>query len=332
LLIAAIIVFGSLWAIVKSLFVRVRDEDPGAKLDLSEHPRLRATLDEVADRIGTRTVDAVYVTPSAEVAVFERGGMLRQLRGHGERCLVLGAAVLDRMRVRELKAILAHEYGHFRNADTAGGGFALAVRRSLLTMAMHLARAGAASSFNPAWWFVRGFYAIFLRVSQGASRLQELLADRWAAFAYGSQAFADGLRHVIDRGVRFDAHLSATLGEIVPKKAPLGNIYSFVPASPVSPVKIDEAVATIMNRPASPSDSHPRPADRIAWITKLAAPERSDSGEQNAGEAWGLFADRAEIERRMTALVRTRLAVRGIRILPPAEERAREQPPARDIS
>ena len=61
--------------------------------------------------------------------MFERGGVLRQVRGKSERCLVLGAAVLDGMRVRGLKAILAHEYGHFHNEDTAGGGFALAVAR-----------------------------------------------------------------------------------------------------------------------------------------------------------------------------------------------------------
>ena len=236
-LIAAILVLGSLGSIAKSLFVRARDEEPGEKLDLAENPKLCAVLHEVAGRIGTRPVDSVYLTPSTEVAVLERGGMLKQVSGKSERCLVLGAAVLDEMRVRELKAILAHEYGHFRNEDTAGGGFALAVRRSILTMAMHLVRNRAASRLNPAWWFVNGFYSIFLRVSQGASRLQEVLADRWAAFAYGSEAFAHGLRHVVERSVRFDAHLRATLDEIVPKKEPLTNVYAFVPKEPVAPDK-----------------------------------------------------------------------------------------------
>jgi Zn-dependent protease with chaperone function len=315
-LIGVVVVCGSLWAIGKSLFVRAREEDPGDKLELDEHPALRALLDEVADRIGTRPVDSVYVTPGAEVAVFERGGMLRQLRGRGERCLVVGAAALDGMRVRELKAILAHEYGHFHNADTAGGGFALAVRRSVMTMAVHLARTGAASALNPAWWFVRGFYVVFLRVSQGASRLQEVLADRWAAYAYGSDAFARGLRHMIDRSVRFDAHLAATLGEVVQKKEPLANVYSFVPTTPVSAEEIDEAVTTAMNRPASPSDSHPRPADRIAWVTKLAAPPQQEAVD-DSNEAWALVADREALEERMTAIVRARLARRGIRVLAP---------------
>ena len=73
-LIAVVVVCGSLWAIAKSVFVRTRDEEPGDNLQLGDHPRLRAVLDEVAHRVGTRPVDSVYVTPGAEVAVFERGG------------------------------------------------------------------------------------------------------------------------------------------------------------------------------------------------------------------------------------------------------------------
>jgi Zn-dependent protease with chaperone function len=312
-LIAVVIVLSTLWAIAKSIFVRSKDDDPGDKLALSEHPQLRAVLDEVAARIGTRPVDSVYVTPGTEIAVLERGGLMRQLRGKSERCLVLGAAVLDGMRVRELKAVLAHEYGHFHNEDTAGGGFALAVRRSLVSMALHLARAGTASNLNPAWWFVKGFHAVFLRVSQGASRLQEVLADRWAAFAYGSEAFARGLAHVVERSVRFDAHIAATLNEIIPAKQPLANLYGFVPKEPIDGKEIDEVVASAMNRAASPYDSHPPPADRIAWVERLTA-EAPPETAADVGPAWALLSNREAIEKRMTDEVRTRLAKRGIRV------------------
>jgi Zn-dependent protease with chaperone function len=313
LLVAFIITIGSVGAIGRSLVAGRKDEDPGEKLSLSDHPRLRAVLDEVAARIGTRPVDSVYVTPGTEIAVLERGGLLRQLRGKSERCLVLGAAVLEGMRVRELKAILAHEYGHFHNEDTAGGGFALAVRRSLLTMAMHLVRGRAASNLNPAWWFVKAFHAVFLRVSQGASRLQEVLADRWAAFAYGSEAFSRGLIHVVGRSVRFDAHIQATLGEVVPAKQPLANVYSYVPKEALDPKKVEEAIEEAMSRAASPYDSHPRPADRIAWMTQIAAAGPAESAE-DIEDAWSLLSQREVIEKRMTDEVRARLAMRGIRV------------------
>jgi Zn-dependent protease with chaperone function len=182
-------------------------------------------LDEVAGKIPTRPVDNVYLTPGTEVAVIERGGASRRVRAQRtERCLILGAGVLEGMRMKELRAILAHEYGHFQNEDTAGGGLALAVRRSILNTIVHLAKNGAATWYNPAWWFIRGFFNLFLRISQGASRLQEVLADRWVAFTYGSEAFEQGLRHIVEREIRFLAVADRAIKELTVLRAPLMNL------------------------------------------------------------------------------------------------------------
>src|SRR5262249_32834904 len=153
----------------------------------------------------------------------------RRLRGSTERCLILGAGVLEGMKLRDFEAILGHEYGHLRNADTAGGGFAISVRRSMLLMILGLAHGGAATWYNPAWWFLLGYQRVFLRVSQGASRLQEILADRWAAIAYGSAAFERGLTHVISRSVEFAAHANRAIDEVAATKRPLGNLYRYEP-------------------------------------------------------------------------------------------------------
>jgi Zn-dependent protease with chaperone function/Flp pilus assembly protein TadD len=308
-IILVIIAFGSLAAIAKSIFVRVRDEEPGLALDLAANPKMRATLDEVAARIGTRPVDRVFVTPFTEVAVFDRGSLGAQLRGASDRCLILGAGVLDGMRLRAFKSVLAHEYGHFHNEDTAGGGFALAVRRSLLAMTKQLVVRRAASALNPAWWFVRGFWRAFLGISQGASRLQEVLADRWAAFAYGSLAFEEGLRHVVERSVRFDAHLGATLDEVVKTKSALPNLYAFAPVAPATQEAVDAEIAKALGKKPTPFDSHPCPEDRLTWIRALASDGVGEGGVED-GDAWSLFADRAAIEAMMTSEVRTRLKTR----------------------
>jgi Zn-dependent protease with chaperone function len=223
------------------------------------------------------------------------------------------------MRLRAFKSVLAHEYGHFRNEDTAGGGFALAVRRSLTAMAIELARTRLASPLNPAWWFVRGFGRAYFGISQGASRLQETLADRWAAFAYGSAAFAEGLRHVVERDVRFSAHVEATLDEVVKQKLALPNLYAFVPATPKDGSTVDSAITKALEKIPTPYDSHPRPADRIALVMSLAVAEPAPAGEGEEDEdVWALFADRSAVEGEMTAEVRARLArVRGVVV--PAE-------------
>ncbi len=314
-IIIAIIGFGSLVAIVKSVFVRPNDEDPGLVMDLAANPKMRAALDEVAARIGTRPVDRVFVTPFTEIAVFDRGSLGAQLRGSHDRCLILGAGVLDGMRLRAFKSVLAHEYGHFHNEDTAGGGFALGVRRSLFAMTMQLVQRRVASKINPAWWFVRGFWRAFLGISQGASRLQEVLADRWAAFAYGSRAFEEGLRHVIERSVRFDAHIGATLDEVVKTKSALPNLYAFAPAAPAPQSDVDKAIAEAFGKKPTPFDSHPRPEDRLAWVRALAF-EGAAPAPGDDEEAWSLFADRVATEGQMTAEVRARLQARRGVIVP----------------
>jgi hypothetical protein len=236
----------------------------------------------------------------------ERGGILRQLAGRNERCLILGVGVLEGMRLGPFKAILAHEYGHLSNQDTAGGGFALAVRRSLVAMAHGLAATGAAAWYNPAWLFLNGFYRVFLRISQGASRLQEILADRWAASIYGAIAFEQGLRHVIERSIRFEALASATLKEVVEAKGVLPNLYQYRPTAPPAEEEIQKAVQVALSRPPSPYDSHPSPVDRFAWVRALPT-QGTGSAIPDDGDAWDLFSDRTATEVEMTATVRRNL-------------------------
>jgi Zn-dependent protease with chaperone function len=313
-LFVVVVTLATLWSMLKSVFVRAKDEDPGQRLDLRAHPKLRFLLDEVARRVGTRPVQNVYLTPGTDVAVMERGSMFGQLRGSAERCLILGVGVLDGLRLGPFKAVLAHEYGHFSNRDTAGGGVAIGVRRSLVAMAQCLSENGAGAWYNPAWLFLNAFFRVFLRISQGASRLQEILADRWAAFTYGSDAFEEGLRHVIERSVRFDARAHATLSEIVARQQPLANLYSHVPTSPMAEDQLAKAVAEALDRPPSVYDSHPSPAERTRWVRALAAKGGAASPD-DAAPAWSLFSDRDWIERQMTRHVKALvLRSQGIRI------------------
>src|SRR5262249_47317632 len=154
-------------------------------------------------------------------------------------------------------------YGHFSNRDTAGGGFALGVRRSLHQMAFGIARGGAAGWYNPAWLFVVAFDRVFLRISQGASRLQGILAGRWAAFAYGSSRFIEGLRHVIEQDVRFNRHVEALVGRLAVEKKPLTNLYDYPPAVFDSTPEVDKAIDELIHRQPSAYDSHPSPANRF---------------------------------------------------------------------
>lgn len=312
-IIAVVIVGVTIWSILKSLFVRASDEDPGNKVDLAVEPRLRQLLDDVAARIGTRAVDNVYLTPGTEVAVMERGR-----KSPKERCLILGVAALDGLAMRQFKAVLGHEYGHFTNRDTAGGTLTYSVRNSLIATATGLAEGGAAAWYNPAWLFVNGFNRVFLRISEGASRLQEVLADRWAVFAYGASAFESGLRHIVERGVRFDAHVGVTLKEVVDAQVPLANLYTYTPSNAVE--DLTEAIEQAMSRKSSAYDSHPSPNERFELVRALPH-DGSERSDDDLSPAWSLFTDPLGVQQTMTAQVRENVRANyGVEIAAPVQE------------
>jgi hypothetical protein len=73
----------------------------------------------------------------------------------------------------------------------------------MMNFAIALACSRQAVPWNVAFQFLRFYHFLFRRISHGATRLQEVLADRAAAGLYGAQAFEEGLRHVVRRQVEF---------------------------------------------------------------------------------------------------------------------------------
>ena len=313
-LIAVILLVVTLWAMLKGLLARGERSDPGDRLEEKDAPEVFSLLREVASKLGTPMVDSVFLVPDATVAVFERGSTLDHLRHRGERCLVLGLGVLSEMKLGQLKGILAHEYGHLSNRDTAGGGLALQVRRSILTSAGILASGGAAVWYNPAWLFLNAFYRLYLRISQGASRLQEVLADRWAVLAYGKEAFSSGLRHAVRRAVEFDFLTQREISQAVRESRPLRNLYDLKVPLQWTPQDeqiekppaqcIEEAYQEALSTPASPYDSHPAAVQRIAWVEKMTGVAASPMDER---DAWSLFPDRNRMQELITRQVSARV-------------------------
>ncbi len=313
-LFAVILLVVTLWAMLKGLLARGERSDPGDRLEEKDAPEVFSLLREVASKLGTPMVDSVFLVPDATVAVFERGSTLDHLRHRGERCLVLGLGVLSEMKLGQLKGILAHEYGHLSNRDTAGGGLALQVRRSILTSAGILASGGAAVWYNPAWLFLNAFYRLYLRISQGASRLQEVLADRWAVLAYGKEAFSSGLRHAVRRAVEFDFLTQREISQAVRESRPLRNLYDLKVPLQWTPQDeqiekppaqcIEEAYQEALSTPASPYDSHPAAVQRIAWVEKMTGVAASPMDER---DAWSLFPDRNRMQELITRQVSARV-------------------------
>jgi len=294
----------TLAAVVRSLFVRVKNEDPGRPLTPEEMPALWELAREVAQRLNTRPVDAIFFTPGVEIGVFERGSLYKRLRNQGQRYLILGMGALSGLTQGQLRAILAHEYGHFSNRDTAGGNLVQLVQRSLYTIARNLAHAGLATWYNPAWWFVNIYKRIFLRITLGASRLQEILADRLAALAYGASNLSGGLQQLIRQDLTFALQVDGEVKQAAEQQRSLHNLYTLPPVADTG--AFEKALAETMNRPSSAYTSHPAPHDRLALIECIQA--ENPPGE-DPRPAWDLIEHAGQLQEEATTLLGKRLLI-----------------------
>lgn len=255
-------------SMIRSLMLKIEEEDSGRELKRSEAPELFALTKEVAKALDTWEIDEIRITPETDLAVYEKGSRKEKRGDRGKRILILGIGVLTGFKQTDFRAVLAHEYGHFAHRDTAGGEIALRVRRDMSIYAHTLYLAGQTVWWNIAFQFLRLYHFIFRRISSGATRFQEIRADRVAAQLYGLPAFQSGLTHIIRRQIEFVKLARAEIKEAKKMKRPFRNLYDL---APFSTTDIEEELSTILNRKTDPDDTHPSPVDRFRYLAGLNA-------------------------------------------------------------
>lgn len=308
-------------SLVRSLFIQVKTEDPGRELKREEAEELWKLTEEVAQTVNTRPIDEIRITTGTELAVYERGSWREKLQNKATRVLILGVGVLKDFKIDDFRAVLAHEYGHFSNRDTAGGDIALRVQNDMIKFYYAMCQAGQATYYNVAFHFLRLYNFIFRRISHGATRLQEILADRVAAQSYGAPAFEGGLKHVVRRSIEFhrNADIEVTAG--IEAMRPLANIYDFRIENDTS---FEKEYEKSINRETTDDDTHPSPKDRFRLIAALSNPTCAS----RQGEVWSLFRDRAAITLEMMTKIEGNVVRHRKRGDPTAEKRAQASVPA----
>jgi Zn-dependent protease with chaperone function len=169
------------YATWRALHVR-RAEPAGVPVARADAPRLWSLLDAGAAAAGTRPPDRVVVVAEAAATLSEHTRLLG-LAG-GRRDLYLGFPLLQAWDSAHLRAVVAHELGHFsprlsRLAPLAYRG-RIAVGRTVPRITRR----------NPAGPLLRVYARLYRRVDGPFSRAQELAADRIAAEFAGARAAA----------------------------------------------------------------------------------------------------------------------------------------------
>ena len=213
--------------------------------------------------MGTRPIDEVWLTPRTDMAVTEKA--TSAIGGRRRRVLILGVGLLPGFRVDALRAVLAHEYAHFVHGDTAGGVVALRVRSAMLRFADAINARGRVRPWDLTVWYLRFYYRLFNQLSYGASRLQEVLADRRAVELCGATAFVTGLEHVVRRDVEFNLLLNDAVSKAV--RSEKQSVAFYAPSKALSPAQHVTVAAEVRNTyqlPESSADTHPSLMSRYA--------------------------------------------------------------------
>jgi heat shock protein HtpX len=241
-----------------------RFDPPGPRLTADAHPRLLALVDEVARATDQAPPAEVYLVPEVNAFVAERGGTM----GLGARRVMgIGLPLLEVLTVEELRAVIAHEFGHYVSGDTRLGPWIyktrVALGRTLESVAGH-----SAVLAKPFEWYGKAF----LRVTHAVSRAQEFVADATAARVAGREAMKRALVRIAGGAGAFDVYWNSEVAPTLDHgfRPPLAaGFRQFLVAPSVAPEVSALVDRRLEDTTTDPYDTHPNLRDRLAALERL---------------------------------------------------------------
>jgi len=253
--------------ILWSIFPRPdRFEEPGPVLEPERHSRLFTELRAVASAVNQTMPAEVYLIPDVNAWVAQRGGMM----GFGSRRVMgLGLPLLLTLRVDQLRAVLAHEFGHFDKGDTMLGPWLYKTRAAIGRTLQGLQKYSGLLQAPFQWYGM-----MFLRVSHAVSRRQELSADELACRHYGADALIGGLRTIHGTAVAFSEYMNVIVSPVLQSRhrPPLAEGFSrFLHAKPVAKGIEELLQREVSEGEGNPYDTHPPLRERVEAAERYPA-------------------------------------------------------------
>ncbi|MFE3453936.1 M48 family metalloprotease [Nonomuraea sp. NPDC059194] len=232
---------------------------PGLLVTPEQAPALWQSVHELAAAVGTRPPDDIRLIPEVNAAVSEDAKLLGLITG--PRHLYIGLPLLHTLTVAQLRAVLAHELGHYSHSHTRLGAVAY---RGRLAIAGTLDRIGP---YNVSGWIFKLYARLYVLADNAVSRRQEFEADQAAVRLAGREAAAGALREipVLDQAWDFflDRYLSIGWDAGYAPDDLFAGFAAFVQARQG---ELDELRAEPPDDYGSRWDTHPPIATRVATI------------------------------------------------------------------
>ena len=311
-------------------FVKRGSESKDIELLESDEPKLFEFLYMLADEAGAPRPHKVYVSPRVNACVFYDLSILNFIFP-SKKNLEIGLGLVNVLNLGELKAVLAHEFGHFAQRSMAIGSWVyiahqvaahIIVQRDILDRFL----AGLSRfDIRVAWigwvlrliiWSIRSIMDTVFRIvviaQRALSREMEFQADLVAVSLTGSDALVHALHKLNaadeawERTMQF---VSSEAGEgrriddlflvqerIMTKLREILNDphYGGVPPMPESDVENHRVFKTSVASPPKMWATHPESSAR-----EENAKKQYVSSEIDDRSAWALFADKEDLQKRM---------------------------------
>lgn len=264
---------------------RTRGTD-GLEVSRDEAPDLWALVDELAHVAQTRAPDEIRLVGVVNAGVSEDARLLGLLPGR--RRLLLGVPLVLGLDVSGLRAVLAHELGHYSHRHTGFAAVAYRGRVTVVRATMTLAEGG-----DPVGWVLKQYARFFLTVSSAVARRQELEADALAVRLAGREAAQGALREmgVLNASWAFyrEAYLWPGWSEgVIPERAQVLLGFRDLLAA-----RHDELARVREEEPSREQgrwDTHPSHGARIAAMAQVPDDARDHDGRPAAVLLPGLHA------------------------------------------
>jgi Zn-dependent protease with chaperone function len=314
------------------VFVKHRHAIDDIEVTAPEQPRLFSFINRLADEAGAPRAHRVFLSPRVNAAVFYDLSVLN-LFFPSRKNLEIGLGLVNALSLGEMKAVLAHEFGHFGQRSMAVGrwvyiaqqiaGHIIAKRDALDSFLRGLSRI----DFRIAWvgwllslivWSIRSLTETVFRVvvlaQRALSREMELQADLVAVSLTGSDALIHALYKLNVADEAWERSLAFADSEVREKRS-VNDLFAVQR-------RITEKLRQVLDDPGYGEVAPPpqdKPQEHRVFRTSLAQPPRmwsthpaNSEREQNAKRryvaaaidersAWDLFDDVLDLRKRMTA-------------------------------
>lgn len=280
-------------AILWSILPRFdRFQAPGPRLLPEKHPRLFKELEQIAHATGQTMPAEVYLESDVNAWVSQRGGVMGM---GGRRVMGLGLALMRVLNVSELRAVLAHEFGHYHGGDTRLGPWIYKTRSAIGRTIMSLGDSVLQKPFSL-------YGSMFLRVTHAVSRRQEFTADRLAATVVGSAPLTSGLRKVHGAGMAFNPFWQNEVAPVLNAGylPPIADGFvRFLGAGEISRLVNGVLDEEMKSQQTDPYDTHPPLPQRLAALQGLTPNVQAP----NDAPATSLLTDVPQLERELLSFI-----------------------------